>query len=247
MSRRGLSWLTFGFALAILYGSCMPWVFSGNLQDATQRFHRAFTFVPIGPVHPGYADILSNILLYIPLGFLLTTRLRYDRFTAPREAVAYTLLAGATLSLLVETLQLFEPTRVSGVHDLLTNTTGTAIGAFIAKDHGRRWWILARRMIRRSVTALPCLVAAALAGAYWCADQLFPYWPTFNLHQMEENYNRSILTVSAGMDVHSAGYWLLLRAFPALVLTLLIAGAIGRRAFRWRLAILGGVVFVTVI
>ncbi len=247
MSRRGLSWLTVGFAMAILYGSCMPWVFSGDLQDATQRFHRAFTFVPFGSVHPGYADILSNILLYIPLGFLLTTRLRYDRFTAPGEAVACTILAGAALSLLVETLQLFEPIRVSGIHDLLTNTTGTAIGAFAAKDHGRRWWILARRTLRRSISALPCLVAAGLVALYWCADQFFPYWPTFNLHQMEDNYNRSLLTMSAGLDVHSMGYWLYLRALPAVVLTLLIGGAIGRRSFRWRLAILTCVVFVTII
>ncbi|MBT3279608.1 MAG: VanZ family protein [Phycisphaerales bacterium] len=225
----------------------MPWEFSLGMEAATQKFHRAFTYFPLGPVWPGGRDLISNIILYVPLGFLLTTRIRFDRFTSPNEAVTYTIFAGAALSLLVESIQLFEPTRDSGIHDFLTNVAGTAAGAFAARSFGRRYWILARRAIRRSIAALPYLGMAVAVAVYWMADQLFPYWPTLKLKLMNANFQNSSLTVSDGLTKHSTSYWLWLRAMPAAILVLLLAGAIGKRSFRWRLAILSCVVFATVV
>jgi hypothetical protein len=74
----------------------------------------------VGPV-----DVLANILLFLPLGFLY----RHARPNAHARPVAIAMGAGALLSLGIETLQLFEATRDSSPVDLAANAAGTALGA----------------------------------------------------------------------------------------------------------------------
>lgn len=67
-----------------------------------------------------------NVGGFVPLGFLLYGYL----FLGLRQgrAALITILAGGLLSLTVEILQSFLPTRDSGMSDIVTNTLGTALG-----------------------------------------------------------------------------------------------------------------------
>ena len=69
-------------------------------------------------------EFAANILLFVPLGFLL-------RFVFPRGGWVGAVLAGAAISVVIEVLQTFTP-RVSDPRDLLANTTGAIVGALIA-------------------------------------------------------------------------------------------------------------------
>jgi len=77
-------------------------------------------------------DIVLNVLAYIPMGTLacLYFRQAHDRTRAIVEAAAF----GAALSLTMETLQLFIPTRVSSVYDLAANAGGALLGALVFAD-----------------------------------------------------------------------------------------------------------------
>ena len=75
----------------------------------------------------GRLDIFLNILLFIPFGFALGTKLR-SRGKSWRSALLYTWLAGALLSYGIELVQLYIPARDSGWEDVFTNSAGSAVG-----------------------------------------------------------------------------------------------------------------------
>lgn len=70
-------------------------------------------------------DVIANVLLFLPLGFLYP-------LTRPAErepSVVHVAVLGLILSGAIETTQLFEPDRFTSVIDLATNATGAGLGA----------------------------------------------------------------------------------------------------------------------
>ena len=76
-----------------------------------------------------WSDMAVNIAGFVPFGFffalcfLLTPSIARPRLTA--------ILLGFAISLVIETLQYFLPTRDSSMTDLLNNTIGTALGVVL--------------------------------------------------------------------------------------------------------------------
>ncbi len=67
------------------------------------------------------AEVVANVLMFVPLGLLLASSARTPR---PWLAVA----AGLALSAAIETTQIALPGRVPTVTDVVANTSGAAIG-----------------------------------------------------------------------------------------------------------------------
>ncbi len=72
-------------------------------------------------------DFAANVLGYIPLGALAVLALYPMLRTLP--ALILTLVCGLLLTVLMEAVQTYLPTRVASNLDVLTNTLGLAIGA----------------------------------------------------------------------------------------------------------------------
>ena len=159
-----LAWL---YAALILYASLYPFVGwrvggAAPLAFLTQPWSRWWT---------GF-DLVSNLLGYLPLGFLIfVALLRTGRSAA--IALALAIVAGSLLSVSMETLQNFLPQRVSSNVDLALNGLGTAIGATIGVaihtlGGVARWQTLRERwFIGRSAGGLALLVL-------WPLGLLFP-------------------------------------------------------------------------
>lgn len=75
-------------------------------------------------------DVLRNILGFLPLGFLLGAYGSLRR--RPGKVILRTILACALLSFTIEVLQFYIPQRNSGITDIITNTLGGVVGAFLA-------------------------------------------------------------------------------------------------------------------
>jgi VanZ family protein len=74
-----------------------------------------------------WKNIAINVVGFIPLGFVFYAY--FSQVQKCENPAALTIAIGFAVSLTIEVLQAFLPTRDSGMTDLITNTFGTAVGA----------------------------------------------------------------------------------------------------------------------
>jgi hypothetical protein len=85
-----------------------------------------------------FQDIAINIFGFIPLGFFVCAFLNTRR-PPPRISVPWaTIIFGTALSLAIEVLQVFLPTRDSSLTDVISNTLGTVIGVALCGQAAKR-------------------------------------------------------------------------------------------------------------
>lgn len=101
------------------------------------RVNLSWNLIPIVPMVNDFTEPVLNVILFVPLGCMLP--ILWSRF----QSVKNTVITGFSLSLFIELVQIFSY-RATDVNDLITNTTGTAIGYLIWKCFGRK---LAEKLI----------------------------------------------------------------------------------------------------
>lgn len=77
------------------------------------------------------ADMVINLLGFLPFGAALYARLRLSSAWPGRYPASVTVLTGFVLSLVIELAQGWLPSRTSSLLDLLLNTTGTGLGVLL--------------------------------------------------------------------------------------------------------------------
>ncbi|MGB9236908.1 MAG: VanZ family protein, partial [Terriglobales bacterium] len=87
----------------------------------------------------GIRDMTNNVLAFVPLGFLLSAWLA--RRQSRRGSFWYAVLLGGLVSLTIEILQYFIPMRDSDTLDLLLNTAGTMVGAWLYVLEADNQWL----------------------------------------------------------------------------------------------------------
>jgi len=150
-------------AAFIAYGSLYPFRFhlaGGNLAHLMGTWRHWD--------HP--SDLLSNILLYMPFGFLGARTLPH------RFGGALVLASGVLLSAAMELTQFYDQGRDSTLGDVYANAIGTAAGVTIASilGVGQRWALL---------RALQTDEPGSVVLAAWFAYRLYPYVPTIDWHK----------------------------------------------------------------
>jgi hypothetical protein len=91
--------------------------------------HAPFLKTPWAEFQSGWSywkDVLINIGGFVPLGFFFCAY--FVSVRRLNRAVLATIVVGGLVSLTIEVLQAFLPTRDSGMTDIITNTLGTAVG-----------------------------------------------------------------------------------------------------------------------
>jgi VanZ family protein len=121
-----LAWiLGLAYLLIVVYASVQPFQGWRLPPPEIARFLAA-----PWPRYITSEDIFVNVAAYAPLGFLLSIGCG-ARYGAGRGVLAATFYA-AGLSLAMETVQVFLPSRIASNVDLLTNSVGALIGAMAA-------------------------------------------------------------------------------------------------------------------
>lgn len=109
-----------------------------------------------------WEDVAVNIAGFIPLG---AWALVYFSSVRPiKSPVLVAILMGFSISLMIEVLQAFLPTRSSGITDVITNTLGTVLGLmFCYLPVIRDWLTTAQQRGMHVVTTAPELETAVSA------------------------------------------------------------------------------------
>jgi len=119
-----------GYALLIAAGSLYP--YSG--WESGTGWPIDFMFAPL-PRYITRTDITTNLLLYLPLGYLVALRLFRPR--GRTLAILAAILAAGLFSLILESIQGLLASRIASNLDVYINTAGGGIGALLALHHGR--------------------------------------------------------------------------------------------------------------
>jgi VanZ family protein len=112
------------YGLAIVYASLQPFLnWMAPVPGAPY-----FLFAPWPPRWVRY-DVILNSAAYVPFGFFVGLMPRHG---AGSRRLATAIVTAALLSLAMETLQMFLPTRYASTADLISDTAGSAIGGLLA-------------------------------------------------------------------------------------------------------------------
>jgi glycopeptide antibiotics resistance protein len=79
-----------------------------------------------------WSDILLNVLGFVPFGALVVVYVWVATSSVSKKDVFFAVLAGLSISMAIELLQVFLPSRDSSLLDVIMNTLGTWIGASAA-------------------------------------------------------------------------------------------------------------------
>lgn len=223
------------YALLVIYASLHP--FSGWTDNGAPLFD--FLTAPL-PRYLTWLDVALNLLAYAPFGLLLVAALR-PRFK-PGDAVLLALAAAACLSLLMETLQNFLPSRVPSNLDFATNGVGALLGAlaglrlhgWFAERGGMTRWRLRRLLPGRLGDAGLALMAT------WLLSQLNPEILLFGNGDLSPVFGSPSLAIftaqrhlvleqaiaASGTLAAGLTFWLVMRAPSAWLLGALFVAAL---------------------
>ncbi len=167
--------LTAAVIALIAYGSLYPFNFkpgvTGGLLEALSQLSWA---------RAGRGDRISNVLLYLPLGFCLYLLLNTSWSRGPSVVLAT--LYGSLLSLAIEVAQVYVSSRVPSLADLALNAGGTLLGAI----GGMFWTGLSRLMHLPTRAEKPARdPGAALLIGLWLAWRFAPFVPQFDLGKLK--------------------------------------------------------------
>lgn len=85
-----------------------------------------------------FGDMIINVLGFIPFGFLIFAYLQSRKIASSPYLFMIVIFLGGLLSLTIELIQVHLPSRHSQLIDLLSNTLGTFLGAFIVHFYNSR-------------------------------------------------------------------------------------------------------------
>lgn len=217
-----LALLTLGYFILLVYASLMPYDFRTDI-DIKWHINKALHAWPVNPyARVSGSDILSNLILYIPLGALLATYISVKKH-ARWKTFGATLLICIATSFSIETVQMFSTLRTASITDLLMNSISGAIGAAAGALYGLAVWKRINISLELRLQSNPIDILTLLFAGLLAADALSPYRPTLLLSQVWRSIKASHFDPIVGFAQHPWHWWLITHVMIYMVFTLMVS------------------------
>ena len=221
VEKRVLRWMLFFYCLFILYGSFIPFRFSADPGFVQAQWMRFFTAPFVNGVRRfSILDVVSNVLLFVPFGFLwVGAEIGRRPFGRLVNAVLAVWLIGFLFGLGIEAGQTYSPGRTASILDALSNGIGSAVG-------GAAGYLFLRGLsdgfgetLRGVIRQRPSLILLGLLMIVPLADAYYPFQITLDVSTVWDNLKQTRwLPFSGGLH----RFWM-----DLLVEKLLVFAAIG--------------------
>lgn len=190
-------WL--GFAAVIVYGSIYPFNFEAKELDA----ETVLTFVLSCCYGASRGDILGNVVLFLPFGFLGIVSARDGASLLTRAGIVA--LTGTALALAVQIAQIYLPTRNESLLDVGWNFIGI-VGGMLFGAGIQRSFLRADLRVERG-ELIPALLVAS-----WLTYRLVPFVPSIDLALVKDSLKPLLLTpeIDAVRTFHDTVAWLVI-------------------------------------
>lgn len=158
-------------AALIAYGSLYPFSWATNEGS----LHEVAAMLRDLSISASRGDIVGNLLLFAPYGFLAA--LARERDAAANGTVAVSVVLGLVLAVALQVVQVWIPTRVPALGDAVVNGFGLLLG-YLAGVVGRGRWPAGPRGND------PVMLVPLGLMLLWLAYQWFPLVPTLDLQNV---------------------------------------------------------------
>lgn len=155
------------YALLVVDASWFP--FSGWRSNGVSPL--AFLDLAMPRYWTGF-DLVTNVVAYVPLGTLAVLALH--PLLSGRRAVLAAIALCTLLSLALEAGQTFLPSRVASNLDLLTNASGSALGALFGRLAARGFLVQGRMLDLRRQWFTQQASRGLIVLALWPLAQVYP-------------------------------------------------------------------------
>ena len=222
MKLRLLTILGVLYGVMLVYASLMPFDFVAG-EHIGYEIHCFWGYWPFNPTaRISGSDVVSNLALYIPLGWLIAVRCRLGHVRV-YLALTIAVLACSTVSACVELAQVTMLSRISSASDWLLNTISGFVGATAGAVCGKGLWVSGIRWLRKCWDSRPVDIATLALMGLLAADALAPYIPTILLKQVWHSLKISHFDIGGGLALHPWHWWVVTRGLVYAVLTMLLA------------------------
>lgn len=212
------------YLLFIVYGSFFPFRFTTDGDSIREHLATAFSVYDAeGRRNVSLPDLASNLLLGLPLGFLLVASGLAGSSTA-RRAVASGLF-GLLLAAVVEAGQIFSPGRFSSIFDVAGQAVGALAGAVAADGARGAGGGLSSRLVA-VLRERPLIGPLGALLAVLVADALYPYAVTLDVSTVWGNVKSSAWRPLTGLGAQPWHVLLVDRLLPYTAVTLLALEAL---------------------
>ena len=178
----------FAYVLLIIYASIFPF----NFNVSVGALLLDWVFAPI-PKYITSFDIFTNILGYLPLGFLAVFAV-YPRLRG-HQALLFAILLGCFLSAGLESLQTWLITRIPSNVDWWANISGVLIGALLAISLDPRW-LSGSAFHRKRIEWFGLRSSGILLALAFPWAQIYPQSAWLSMGSLISNQSEAILWTS---------------------------------------------------